>query len=356
MHNTKHLEVLLKKEFNFHLARIKFMAIFLCIVFVAKSTNLAKIAGLMPDNTEIESRYRRCQRFFSDFKIEENRIAKFLMKLYPGNKNKIFLAMDRTNWKFGKHDINILTLCITHEGIAFPVMWTLLDNNGGSSNTNQRIELIEKFISIFGSWRIESLLCDREFIGEEWIDYLKNKAKINFCIRIKEKEYINKKNGEKSYVKNFFKNLRRGETRCIENRRIIWGHKLYISGAKSEKGELIIVITDKNNNKAIPTYIKRWEIETFFKCLKSSGFNLEDTHFTDMEKISNLFTMLTIAFCWAYITGELECKIKPIKIKSHGRKAKSIFKVGLEKITDAINHSFVKVEEFLSIIKLLSCT
>jgi len=142
MHNTKHLEFLLKKEFNFHLARIKFMAIFLCIVFVAKSTNLAKISGLMPDNTEIESRYRRCQRFFSDFKIEENRIAKFLMKLSPGNKNKIFLAMDRTNWKFGKHDINILTLCITHEGIAFPVMWTLLDNNGGSSNTNQRIELI----------------------------------------------------------------------------------------------------------------------------------------------------------------------------------------------------------------------
>jgi hypothetical protein len=75
-----------------------------------------------------------------------------------------------------------------------------------------------------------------------------------------------------------------------------------------------------------------------------------------MEKISNLFTMLTIAFCLVYITRELECKIKPIKIKSHGRKAKSIFKVGLEKITDAIKHSFVKVEEFLSIIKLLSCT
>lgn len=356
MLDTKHLEVLLKKEFNFHLARIKFMALFLCIVFIAKSTNLAKIAGLMPDDTKIDSRYRKCQRFFSDFKIEENKIANFLMKLYPGNKNKIFLAMDRTNWKFGKHNINILSLCITHEGIAFPVMWSLLDNNGGCSNTNQRIELIEKFISIFGSLRIESLLCDREFIGEEWIDYLKNKVKINFCIRIKEKEYFNKKNGKKSYAKNFFINLRRCETRCIENRRIIWGHKLYISGAKSEKGELIIVITDKNNNKAIPTYLKRWEIETFFKCMKSSGFNLEDTHFKDMEKISNLFSMLSIAFCWAYISGELECKIKPIKIKSHGRKAKSVFKVGVEKITDAINHSCVKVEEFLAITKLLPCT
>lgn len=356
MYNTRPLEILLKNELGFHLARIKFMALFLCITFIARTINLAKIAALMPSDTKFESRYRRCQRFFTNFKIEENIIINFLMKLYPGDKNKMYLVMDRTNWKFGKVDINILSLCIAYEGIAFPIYWILLDNKGGSSHTKQRIELIEKFISIFGSERIESLLCDREFIGEDWIYYLKNIAKINFSIRIKETEYINKKNGEKSHVKNFFKSLRKGEERVIENRRTLWNHRVYIAGAKSKKGELIIVITDRKKDLAIQNYLRRWEIETFFKCLKSSGFNLEDTHLRDTKKISNLLGLLAIAFCWAYLSGELECKSNPIKIKKHGRKAKSVFRVGLEKLIELIKDSLVKVKEFQSIIKLLSCT
>lgn len=356
MYNTKPLEKILKNEFGFHLARIKFIALFLCVIYIARSTNLSKIASMMPSNTKIDSRYKKCQRFFADFELDEINISKFLMKLYPGNKSKICLAMDRTNWKFGKSNINILSLCITHEGIAFPILWSMLDNNGGSSNTKQRIQLIENFVSIFGADRIESIICDREFIGEDWIDYLKNKLKVNFCIRIKDIEYISKKQYGKSHAKNFFKNLRRGETKTIKNRRIIWGHKLYIAGAKSEKGELIVIITDKNEDKAIAKYLKRWEIETFFKCIKSSGFNMEDTHLHDTKKICKMYGLLAIAFCWAYLSGELECRHNPIRIKKHGRKAKSVFRVGLDIITDRIKDSLVKVKEFLAITKLLSCT
>ena len=42
----------------------------------------------------------------------------------------------------------------------------------GNSNTKERIELLEKFIQIFGVEKIDRLLGDREFIGETWFAYL----------------------------------------------------------------------------------------------------------------------------------------------------------------------------------------
>ncbi|MBK9040676.1 MAG: transposase [Bdellovibrionales bacterium] len=33
---------------------------------------------------------------------------------------------------------------------------------------------------------------------------------------------------------------------------------------------------------------ERWQIETLFSCLKSRGFNLEETHVTDLERIKKL--------------------------------------------------------------------
>ena len=42
---------------------------------------------------------------------------------------------------------------------------------------------------------------------------------------------------------------------------------------------------------AILTYKKRWEIETAFRAMKSSGFNIEDTHMRDIERISRLLAV-----------------------------------------------------------------
>jgi hypothetical protein len=38
--------------------------------------------------------------------------------------------MDRTNWKFGKANINILTVGISWRGTAIPLVWMLLDKRG----------------------------------------------------------------------------------------------------------------------------------------------------------------------------------------------------------------------------------
>ena len=97
--------------------------------------------------------------------------------------DKVQLTLDRTNWKWGKRDINILMLAIVYRGIAIPIVWTLL-NKRGNSDTKERIALIQRFISIFGKDRIVNVFADREFIGEKWFTWLIEND-INFCIRVK---------------------------------------------------------------------------------------------------------------------------------------------------------------------------
>ena len=105
---------------------------------------------------------------------------------------------------------------------------------------------------------------------------------------------------------------------------------------------------------AVLTYKKRREIETAFKSMKSSGFNIEDTHMRDMERIARLTAMACMALVWAYLVGEhKDINIKPIRILMHGRKAKSLVKYGLEGIATILIRPTYTPK--FDVFKFLSC-
>ena len=109
----------------------------------------------------------------------------------------------------------------------------------------------------------------------------------------------------------------------------------------------MVVICNAEPWRAISDYLQRWQIETMFQAMKGRGFNLEDTHLKDRDKISKLLCTLALAFCWAYKTGEWINETTPIKVKSHGRKAQSIFRESLIKIVvySDINHQSNRTHE-----------
>lgn len=65
-------------------------------------------------------------------------------------------------------DINIFMLAVAHEGVAYPLMFTLLPKRG-NSNTLERIALLQRYVRLFGAESIDCLLTDREFVGDKWI-------------------------------------------------------------------------------------------------------------------------------------------------------------------------------------------
>ncbi len=101
------------------------------------------------------------------------------------NRVQIYIRnMDRTDWKFGEFNINILMLGITYKGIAFPLIFSLLPKRG-NSNWEERKKIMERFIRLFGAECIDCLVADREFIGKEWTGWL-NSRRIRYYIRIRQ--------------------------------------------------------------------------------------------------------------------------------------------------------------------------
>jgi len=49
--------------------------------------------------------------------------------------------------------------------------------------------------------------------------------------------------------------------------------------------------------------------------LKSRGFNFENTHLVDAQRITKLLGLLALAFAWTYQTGELLNAKQPILFK-----------------------------------------
>jgi len=245
------------------------------------------------------------------------------------------LTLDRTNWRWGKKNINILVLAVVYKGIAIPIYWLLL-NKRGNSNTRERIALLKRFIKHFGKTRIIRLLADREFIGKDWFAWLKQEG-IDMTIRIKKNAKVSNSRGELVPVQYLFWCLKAGETQRLEGTRNMNGVDVYLSALRLPDGELLIVATGNASDHAIENYARRWQIETLFSCLKNRGFNFEDTHVLDLRRIKRLLVVAVIAFCWAHRVGEWQHEqVKAIKVKKHQRLAKSIFRVGLDIINEAL--------------------
>ncbi len=66
--------------------------------------------------------------------------------------------MDRTNWKFGLTDMNILTIGVVYQGVAFSIVFKLLPKKG-NSNTKKTTETWSITLSCFGKSSIKRTFC-----------------------------------------------------------------------------------------------------------------------------------------------------------------------------------------------------
>ena len=125
-------------------------------------------------------------------------------------------------------------------------------------------------------------------------------------IRIKNGALVKENRNDKNAwaIKHAFSYLNNKEQGYLATTMTIYSNTLYVGAGRSEKGELMIVVTNQNSKDAITIYLKRWGIETLFSCLKGRGFHFEDTHMTRHERIPKLMVLLTVGFCWAFKLGQ----------------------------------------------------
>ena len=352
MFHILQLKSVLSGHLAWHGARLSFLAMFLIGLLKVKTVNLTEIATALNPKAKVSSNYRRLQRFFAEFELDYEVIAKLIVALLPKPAEGYTLSLDRTNWQFGQYAINLLVLAIVYNGVAFPVYWHFLDKKG-NSNTAERIALLEKFIATFGRAGIACLVADREFVGQKWFKYLRQQQLL-FRIRIRQNFQVTAKQGQIP-VMAIFQHLAVGEQLVLSRKRFVLGQPLYLIGLRLED-EYLLIVTNQNPGSALDDYARRWNIETLFGILKSRGFRLEETHLTEGENINKLLALLALATVWAFKVGEWLHQQQPLKLKKHGRLAKSLFRYGLDHLRSIVFDIQLKMDDFLFSLKFLSCT
>jgi hypothetical protein len=166
MTDIRSLEQTLLENLPWNKARIKFVARFLLVLYAVQTVNLSSLANAFSGSAQIESNYKRLQRFLRQFELPYAELAELVVRML-GLPGPYTLALDRTNWKVGVVDLNILMLSIVYRGIGVPVVWLVLPK-ADNSDTGERITLMGIFLDLFGAQNVECLLGDREFIGREW--------------------------------------------------------------------------------------------------------------------------------------------------------------------------------------------
>ena len=148
--------------------RIDLLSSLVCALIQVRLVNLRKLACSLPGLAQIASHYRRLQRFFSSgfspWVFTELIVSKVVA---PGQPQ--VLVMDRTHWKWGRTDLNVLCVGLVYQGVSIPLAYQSLQKPG-NSNTDERKHLLTHVWTYLDA-RVCCLVADREFIGRDWVAF-----------------------------------------------------------------------------------------------------------------------------------------------------------------------------------------
>ena len=170
------------------------------------------------------------------------------------------------------------------------------------------------------------LLADREFIGEDWFNWLEHND-IPFTIRIAKNRLATRADGCRVKLATQITHHKRGRhcTATLDG----MARPLHFAALQPKGGEWIIVATNRTGHDALATYRKRWAIESLFGNTKTRGLNFEDTRLTDPAKLHLLTALIALAVAWSVRAARTRLGHDAPPRKARGALARSYFRTGV---------------------------
>ena len=341
------LNVILRDRLVWREQRVDTFLWLLCGLIDQGTVRLWRLASSMPTRAKPSSTLRRLERFFASRTICAKWRAQLCWDLM-GRPKCCDLIFDRTQWRIGKKDVNILVLAVSTSRFTLPLFWMFFDHRGTCS-AHDCAKLLDQFIGLFGKLCIREVLADREFGHGPMVDMLL-KHDVNFTIRVKSDNYVLTNEGRTYKLASLCRNKRHSMRSKKQFRLKQQTHRgsIFIAcsfkhvkadrvaARTNSKPDQMILITTNRPKKAVERYRKRWKIETMFADLKSRGFNLENSRMTEPKKLDVLLSLVAIAYVWVCATvGRKHIKVQ---IKGHGFPAKSWLRTALEQARKLIRY------------------
>lgn len=305
---------------SWHEARIECLTEMLRTILLAQSINTSRLAARMGGKVQFESHLQRMRRFLADQVFDWVVIGRLMLRIAGVAKEKKFtVAVDRTNWDFGKTAINLLVISVVVHGIGVPVVWTQLGKKG-NSKTGERIDLLELFLKIVPPSQIMVFLADREFIGKSWFKALQER-RIPYAIRVRNNQFATLSDGKRVKISELAKTLTNQKPRTWEKVGLD-GVPCALSLKRLSGKDLLAVVSFglKPCSDPLETYRQRWAIELCFACLKTKGFDIESTHLRHDDRLEKMFAIVSMAAAAALAASKNDDTIQTGKRKNPTRK------------------------------------
>ena len=301
---------------------------------------------------KLKTAYARLIRFFKIKHIDLFCIGIVRLIIHLVDfQGQVYMSIDRTNWKIGTVNINVLYIgLILPNGIFIPILWELFDKRGNSSQ-EERCELMCRFFKV---WQFHSdidiiLLGDREFIGTEWFGFMK-KVGFSFVIRARWQDYWKQVSITTNIlIPNLEKRIERSikekgyfQTPILINGELLF-YTVFVNTSKRQRknDKWLVLISDRNNINWISTsFPKRWSIEVFFYHVKTNGFNLEDLNLSDLLKAQLMMGVTALCYVLSIINGMKQQSTEKIEIKiQNGKESRaiSIFRLGYDNLKNSVH-------------------
>ena len=285
-----------------------------------------EVAQHLNSEAKLVSNEIRIQDFFREAEIDYKQVAILLICMLPPDK-KIRLCIDRTEWDFGKTQVNILMIIAGCEDFQVPIYWEMLDNKSGNSSSKNRKDLLDLCLKVIDTSRIGYIVGDREFIGHDWLKYLKDKG-INFLMRLPKHHTIQYYDGQIRHIEDMGLST---ETPMLIKNCLVDGIVGDVWVKKLKDDDFLFLFGTVNAEYMGQLYKKRWSIESLFQGMKGRGFDLEKTHLQCTKKLKKLIAMVSIAYSACINLGVYyHKKVQKIQNKNHGYKGKSFLRKGID--------------------------
>ena len=310
---------------------------------------------------KLKTAYARLIRFFKIKHIDLFCIGIVRLIIHLADfQGQVYMSIDRTNWKIGAININVLYIgLILPNGIFIPILWELFDKRGNSSE-EERCELIRRFFKV---WQFHSdikiiLLGDREFIGAQWFGFMR-RVGFSFVIRARWQDYWKQVSiSTNILIPNLEKHIERSikkkgyfQTSVLINGELLF-YTVFVNSSKRQRknDKWLVLISDENDIDWISTsFPKRWSIEVFFYHVKTNGFNLEDLNLSDLLKAQLMMGVTAFCYVLSIINGMKHQRTEKIAIKTQSGKkfrAISIFRLGYDNLKNSV-HSVKDLIDFI---------
>lgn len=247
------------------------------------------------------------------------------------------LVMDRTSLGKGRDDLLLISL--SYRGRALPLVWERL--SPGCTSSVQQIALWERVLPLLPANRQIIAQGDTEFGAVAVMRWMRDQDWFFLLAQQSNTYYRPCATMTWQYVGDLQVSVGRTRTlaeiewtqqHCYGPLNLCAFHYPHQNGKGKTRYKMRYVVTNLPTTCRIRTLGRhRFRIECFFKDMKSSGWQLEDTLLHKDKRLDNLLILTAMLYWWTTCVGRWVCKTgQRHLVDGHSTRHLSLFHIGRE--------------------------